>query len=69
VILAAAGIAWWSTAARMAGMDAAPGMDLGALGWFIGAWTVMMAAMMLPSLAPTAAVCVLACCGADARRV
>jgi predicted metal-binding membrane protein len=39
----------------MAGMDAGPGTDLGALGWFLGVWVVMMAAMMFPSLAPTAA--------------
>ena len=55
-LLAAAGLAWWSTAERMAGMDSGPGTDLGALGWFTGVWAVMMAAMMLPSLAPTAAV-------------
>jgi predicted metal-binding membrane protein len=36
----------------MAGMDGRPGTDLGALGWFTGVWAVMM----LPSLAPTAAV-------------
>jgi predicted metal-binding membrane protein len=40
----------------MAGMDAGPGTSLGALGWFTGVWALMMAAMMLPSLAPTAAV-------------
>lgn len=56
VVLAAAGLAWWSTVDRMAGMNAGPGTDLGALGWFAGVWAVMMAAMMLPSLAPTAAV-------------
>ncbi len=55
-LLGAAGLAWWSTAERMAGMNAAPGADLGALGWFTGVWVVMMAAMMLPSLAPAAAV-------------
>jgi predicted metal-binding membrane protein len=55
-ILAIAGLAWWSTADRMAGMDAGPGTDLGALGWFAGVWVVMMAAMMLPSLAPTVSV-------------
>lgn len=54
--LAAASLAWWLTADRMAGMDAGPGTALGALGWFTGVWAVMMAAMMLPSLAPTAAV-------------
>ena len=36
-------------------MGAGPGTDLGALGWFVGVWIVMMAAMMLPSLAPTVA--------------
>jgi predicted metal-binding membrane protein len=55
VLFALAGLAWWSTADRMAGMDAGPGTDLGALGWFLGVWVVMMAAMMLPSMAPTAA--------------
>ena len=55
-VLAAAGLAWWATVDRMAGMDAGPGTDLGAIGWFTGVWAVMMAAMMLPSLAPTGAV-------------
>jgi predicted metal-binding membrane protein len=55
LLLALAVVAWWSTANRMAGMDAGPGTDLGALGWFLGVWVVMMAAMMFPSLAPTAA--------------
>ena len=55
LLLGLAGLAWWSTADRMAGMDAGPGTDLGTLGWFLGVWVVMMAAMMLPSLAPTAA--------------
>jgi predicted metal-binding membrane protein len=54
-ILAAAGLAWWWTAERMAGMNASPGTDLGTLGWFTGSWVVMMAAMMLPSFAPTLA--------------
>ena len=36
-------------------MDAGPGTDLGALGWFLGVWVVMMTAMMFPSLAPTTA--------------
>ncbi|MBV8999899.1 MAG: hypothetical protein JO304_12610, partial [Solirubrobacterales bacterium] len=53
LLLILAGLAWWSTADRMAGMDAGPGTDLGALGWFLGVWVVMMAAMMFPSLAPT----------------
>jgi predicted metal-binding membrane protein len=55
LLLGAAALAWWSTADRMAGMDAGPGSDLGALGWFLGVWVVMMAAMMFPSLAPTVA--------------
>ena len=55
LLLGLAGVAWWSTADRMAGMDAGPGTDLGAVGWFLGVWVVMMAAMMFPSLAPTAA--------------
>src|SRR5271170_3854078 len=55
LLLAFAAVAWWSTADRMAGMDAGPGTDLGALGWFLGVWVVMMAAMMFPSLAPTTA--------------
>ncbi len=55
LLLALAALAWWSTAARMAGMDAGPGTALGALGWFLGVWVVMMAAMMFPSMAPTAA--------------
>jgi predicted metal-binding membrane protein len=44
--------AWWWTAARMAGMDAGPGTDPGALGFFVSAWVVMTAAMMFPSIAP-----------------
>ena len=54
-LLAAAGLAWWSTAVRMEGMQAVPGTDLGTVGWFTVTWAVMMAAMMLPSLAPAAA--------------
>jgi len=54
-LVALAALAWWSTADRMAGMNGAPGSDLGALGWFVGVWVVMMAAMMFPSLAPTTA--------------
>jgi predicted metal-binding membrane protein len=39
----------------MQGMDDGPGTALGALGWFLGVWVVMMAAMMFPSVAPTVA--------------
>jgi predicted metal-binding membrane protein len=52
-LVATAGLAWWWTGVRMTGMDAGPGTDLGTLGWFTGSWVVMMAAMMLPSFAPT----------------
>jgi len=52
-LLATAGLAWWWTVERMAGMDPGPGTDLGTLRWFTGSWAVMMAAMMLPSFAPT----------------
>ena len=45
-------VAWILTFDRMRGMDAGPGTDLGGLGWFLGIWVTMMAAMMLPSVAP-----------------
>jgi predicted metal-binding membrane protein len=48
-------LAWWFTVDRMRGMDHGPGTDLGSLGWFLGIWLVMMAAMMLPSVSPTVA--------------
>jgi predicted metal-binding membrane protein len=55
VLLGLAGVAWWSSVGRMQGMDAGPWAGLGALGWFLGLWIVMMAAMMLPSAIPTVA--------------
>jgi predicted metal-binding membrane protein len=55
LLFALAAVAWWSTGVRMRGMDAGPWTALGAFGWFIGVWVVMMAAMMLPSVAPTVA--------------
>jgi predicted metal-binding membrane protein len=55
LLFAIAAVAWWSTIDRMRGMNAGPGTELGTLGWFVGAWVVMMAAMMFPSVAPTAA--------------
>jgi predicted metal-binding membrane protein len=55
LLFALAGVAWWSTVDRMRGMDAGPGTDLGAFGWFLGIWVVMMAAMMFPSVSPTVA--------------
>ena len=50
VLLAA--VAWVITSEQMDGMDAGPGTDPGALGFFVGVWVVMMAAMMFPSIAP-----------------
>jgi predicted metal-binding membrane protein len=52
VLLAVTAAAWALTADRMAGMNAGPGAELGGLGWFAVSWLVMMAAMMLPALAP-----------------
>jgi predicted metal-binding membrane protein len=52
-VVAAVGWAW--TARAMRGMDAGPWTSLGTLGWFLGVWVVMMAAMMFPSIAPTVA--------------
>jgi predicted metal-binding membrane protein len=51
----AALVAWAVTVERMRGTDAGPGTDLGGLGWYLGIWVTMMAAMMLPSAAPSAA--------------
>jgi predicted metal-binding membrane protein len=55
LLLALAALSWWSTAGRMDGMNDGPWTAFGAFGWFLGVWVVMMAAMMLPSLAPTVA--------------
>ena len=55
LLFALAGIGWWSTVDRMRGMDDGPWTALGALGWFLATWVVMMAAMMFPSAAPTVA--------------
>jgi predicted metal-binding membrane protein len=52
VLLAAALVTWIVTVERMRGMDAGPGTDLGGLGWYVGIWVTMMAAMMFPSAAP-----------------
>jgi predicted metal-binding membrane protein len=52
LLLGGAIATWIVTAVRMRGMDAGPGTDLGGFGWFLGVWTTMTAAMMLPSAAP-----------------
>ena len=55
ILLFGAGTAAWAiTVERMRGMDAGPGTELGGLGWYLGIWVTMTAAMMLPSAAPAA---------------
>jgi predicted metal-binding membrane protein len=55
ILIAVGAGCWVVTANRMDGMDMGPGTELGALGWFVGVWATMMAAMMLPSLVPMGA--------------
>jgi predicted metal-binding membrane protein len=55
VLFVVAGVGWWWTADQVNGMDNGPWTELGTLGWFIGVWVVMMAAMMFPSVSPTVA--------------
>ena len=50
-----AAFGWWWTVQQMQGMDDGPWTTLGAAGWFLGVWIVMMAAMMFPSVSPTVA--------------
>jgi predicted metal-binding membrane protein len=52
VLFGLAASSWLVTDERMAGMDAGPGTDLGAFGFYVTLWVVMMAAMMFPSVAP-----------------
>ena len=54
LLFGAAVVAWAVTVERMRGMDGGPGTDLGGLGWYLGVWVTMTAAMMLPSAAPAA---------------
>ncbi len=55
LLFALAAVGWWWAAGQMQGMDVGPWTALGSLGWFLGVWVVMMAAMMFPSVAPTVA--------------
>jgi predicted metal-binding membrane protein len=56
VLLALAAAAWMATIQRADDMGgAAPGTMGYGVAAFVGAWTLMMAAMMLPSIAPVAA--------------
>jgi predicted metal-binding membrane protein len=52
LLLGLVGLAWWCARERMKGMDEGPWTDLGTFGWFVSVWSVMMAAMMLPSALP-----------------
>jgi predicted metal-binding membrane protein len=59
VLFVFTGLSWWWSSEQMRDMDAGPwttlGTALGATVWFLAIWTVMMAAMMFPSIAPTVA--------------
>ncbi len=68
-LLGATLAAWAVLFGRMRGMDAGPGTDLGALGWFVGVWVTMTAAMMLPSATPMVLVYSKAAAGARRPRV
>ena len=52
VVIGGALVAWLVAIRQMRGMDGGPGADLGTLGWYVGVWVTMMAAMMLPSALP-----------------
>jgi predicted metal-binding membrane protein len=52
-LLALAVVCWAVVVQRMGGEDGGPGADPGPLGFFTGMWTLMMAAMMIPSVWPT----------------
>jgi predicted metal-binding membrane protein len=52
LLLGAALVTWIVTIERMRGMDMGPGTDLGSVGWYVGVWVTMMAAMMFPAAAP-----------------
>jgi predicted metal-binding membrane protein len=53
-LLVAAAFAWVATVAIARGMGVMPGTMGLAIGAFLGVWTLMMAAMMLPSVTPLA---------------
>lgn len=55
-LVALAALAWVASGELMSGMESMPGMDLGGLGSYVAIWVAMMAAMMLPSVAPTVVV-------------
>ena len=55
VLFVLTGLSWWWSSEHMRDMDAGPWTALGSTVWFLSVWTVMMAAMMFPSVAPTVA--------------
>src|SRR3954465_2034179 len=55
LLFALAGLGWWWSAREMQNMDGGPWTGFGTAAWFLAVWVVMMAAMMLPSVAPTVA--------------
>src|SRR5204862_1002640 len=50
--LGLAAVAWVVTVRQMHGMDMGVATPLGSFAFFVALWAVMMAAMMLPGLAP-----------------
>ncbi len=54
IVLGAALVAWVVVVVRMYGMMIEPGAVPGGFGFFLGLWVTMMAAMMLPAVAPLA---------------
>ena len=54
ILLIVAAVAWVLTVDLATGMEVMPGTMGLAFGAFIGVWTLMMAAMMLPSITPLA---------------
>lgn len=67
-LISLAAVAWVATGTQMEGMDAGPGTDLGSLSFYVGAWVVMMAAMMFPSISPMVRTYALVQRGRHARR-
>jgi len=55
LLFALAAVGWWWVVGEMRGMDDGSWTGLGAFGWFLSVWVVMMAAMMFPSISPTVA--------------
>jgi predicted metal-binding membrane protein len=55
-LLLLAVVCWGLVLWRMGGAAGGPGADPGPIGFFTGMWTLMMAAMMLPSVWPTVVV-------------